>query len=161
MKMIYEKTAQSATEYAILIAAVLAGFLALQVYYQRAVKGNMKGRADSIGEQFDLGGGRYVLESRSVSGRESQTMTADVPRGNWSFSKVAGARSTRINRLRATIEAMDIDAKYTGPQGWAGGEVSSAEYVDRFATPATAGHSVYVMGNITDNQTSVWDEAGL
>jgi len=68
LMFIRKKKGQGATEYAIFIAAVLAGLIAMQVYYQRSVKGNMRSRADSIGEQYD-NEGTYNANSSSFSFR--------------------------------------------------------------------------------------------
>lgn len=44
---------QSTLEYALLIAAVVAGLVMMQIYLKRGVGGKLKGAADDIGEQFD------------------------------------------------------------------------------------------------------------
>lgn len=47
------KRGQSTLEYALLIAAVVAGLVMMQVYLKRGVGGRLKSGADDIGEQFD------------------------------------------------------------------------------------------------------------
>lgn len=47
------KKGQSTLEFAILIAAVVAGLIALQIYMKRGVSGKLKGGVDEIGEQYD------------------------------------------------------------------------------------------------------------
>lgn len=47
------KHGQSTLEYAILIAAVVAGLVMMQIYLKRGIGGRLKGGADNIGEQFD------------------------------------------------------------------------------------------------------------
>lgn len=44
---------QSTLEYALLIAAVVAGLVMMQIYLKRGVGGRIKSGADDIGEQFD------------------------------------------------------------------------------------------------------------
>jgi hypothetical protein len=167
------RKAQGATEYAIFIAAVLAGLLALQVYYQRAVKGNMKERADSIGEQLNTADDAfYNRESRSVSGRVSVTNVnidgsvreTDDP---WSNSVVATAGTAD--------GGTDVDASFasgfrgrtgnaafaTGANAWVGGEVSSSEYVTATSSGTGLGsHGVNNLGNVT-TEGSVWQDAGI
>jgi|SRR3989338_3106810 len=47
------KRGQSTLEYALLVAAVVAGLVMMQIYLKRGVGGKLKGAADDIGEQFD------------------------------------------------------------------------------------------------------------
>ena len=43
----------STLEYALLVAAVVAGLVMMQIYLKRGVGGRLKSGADDIGEQFD------------------------------------------------------------------------------------------------------------
>ena len=45
--------AQSTLEYALIIAAVVAGLIMMQIYMKRGVGGRMKQSVDQIGSQFD------------------------------------------------------------------------------------------------------------
>ena len=45
--------AQSTLEYAIIIAAVVAALLAIQIYMKRGVQGKLRESTDEIGEQFE------------------------------------------------------------------------------------------------------------
>lgn len=47
------KQGQSTLEYALLIAAVVAGLVMMQIYLKRGIGGRLKSGADNIGEQFD------------------------------------------------------------------------------------------------------------
>ena len=47
------KRGQSTLEYALLVAAVVAGLVMMQIYLKRGVGGRVKSGADDIGEQFD------------------------------------------------------------------------------------------------------------
>lgn len=151
IKSVPKRKAQGATEYAIFIAAVLAGLLALQVYYSRSVKGNMKGRADSIGEQFDASDEAYYnKESRSVSGRVSTTNTGGDA---WSRNDVADNSNKNITGLMGAISGLGVGAKYTDAStGWQGGAVSSTEYVND-----DGDHSYYNMTEVSGGTKSVWD----
>ncbi|MBI2495486.1 MAG: hypothetical protein HYY90_05025 [Candidatus Omnitrophica bacterium] len=46
------KRAQSATEYAVILAAACLAMVAMQLYAKRAVQGRLKAGTDTIGEQF-------------------------------------------------------------------------------------------------------------
>lgn len=50
----YEK-GQSTLEYALLIAVIVAGLIAMQVYMKRGVQGKLRSSTDSIGEQYSPG----------------------------------------------------------------------------------------------------------
>ncbi|MDI6758181.1 MAG: hypothetical protein QMD94_00675 [Candidatus Omnitrophota bacterium] len=52
MAMYLNKKGQSTLEYGIIIAVVVAGLLAMQMYIKRGVQGKLRGAADNIGEQF-------------------------------------------------------------------------------------------------------------
>jgi len=135
------------------------------VYYQRAVKGNVKSRADSIGEQLDTSvGAQYVREQRSVSARETDMNTGIAGSSQWMNSSVSNATTASaadgIGGLRTAIGSMGLNAKFTGAT-YRGGEVSSSEYVDSFGTTATAGHSTYNMTEISGGGKSVWQDGGL
>lgn len=46
------KKGQSTLEYGIIVAIVVAGLLAMQMYIKRGVQGKLRSAADDIGEQF-------------------------------------------------------------------------------------------------------------
>lgn len=47
------KRGQSTLEYALLIAAVIAALIMMQIYLKRGVGGKLKANIDDIGEQYD------------------------------------------------------------------------------------------------------------
>jgi len=100
------KKAQGATEYTIFIAAVLAGLIAMQIYYQRSIKGNMRIRADSIGEQFDSTGGNYTRRSTSLSRRNSTTNLDGV----WTKSSVTDA-TDKTASLEGSVQTLFTGSK--------------------------------------------------
>jgi hypothetical protein len=81
--MLPSRRAQSAVEYAIFIAAVLLGLVGLQIYFQRAVGGNLKSKSDSIGDQFSLKQSSFS-ETTSVQGRHSETDGLNVSYSTYS-----------------------------------------------------------------------------
>lgn len=161
MTMQSRKKAQGITEYAIFIAAVLAGLLALQVYFSRSVKGGIKSKSDSIGQQFDANiGASYNKETRSVSGRMVEQNTGS---DYWSKSTVVGNTTAtsfskqKIDALKANIEGLNIGARYVNNvTGWQGGELSSSEYVDD-----QGNHGYYTRTSVSASGNSVWQESGI
>ena len=136
--ILIRRKAQGATEYAIFIAAVLAGLLALQVYYSRAVKGKVKSSAESIGEQFDLNAANYTSTSRSISSHNSATNTAAG--GAWSNNTI-----TVYADMNLVGQAGAMGANTTN---FAGNEISRQT----------------TNGKMTDsivNNTTVWRDSGL
>lgn len=124
--LIRMKKAQGATEYAIFIAAVLAGLLALQVYYKRAVQGNTKSRADSIGEQFSMDNYTFDKSSHSISSRQTQTGSASA--NGWMRSSVTDGTANGVDDLRDNVATLMGSAtktnKNAGQGVITGGEVS-------------------------------------
>jgi Flp pilus assembly pilin Flp len=152
------RKSQSATEYAIFIAAVLVGLLALQVYYSRAVKGNVKSRADSIGEQLDTKDG-YTLETRSVSSRTSDTGYNGTS-GSWSNSTIdsTGAGTSEID---AITEGTNNRATLLG-NNYQGGEVSQTDYVQEGSLGGgmLGAHGTATTGNFSNTGVSVYNDTG-
>jgi len=131
------RKAQGATEYAIFIAAVLAGLLALQVYYSRAVKGKVKSSAESIGEQFELNTANYTTTTASASGQTSAVNTGKA--GEWS-------NTTTLTANNATLTGF-VPTSY-GTITYAGGQVSKTTTIGNMSTGIV-------------NNTTVWQDAGL
>jgi len=154
------KKAQGVTEYAIFIAAVLAGFIALQIYFQRAVKGNLKQRSDAIGEQFTTTQD-YTIQRSTQTDRQSFT-------GYWDDGfNVYTSKSIILHDLedtgygggsfQADLEA--AGAKLLEDRGYAHHEVSQTDYVDATEGSGDLGaHSVMTSGKIA--QISPWTDAG-
>lgn len=51
--LLSQKQGQSTLEYALLIAAVVAGLLVMQMYVKRGMSGRVKSASDELGEQYD------------------------------------------------------------------------------------------------------------
>ncbi len=74
--------AQSTLEYALIIAVVVAGLVAMQIYMKRGVQGKLRESADQIGEQFEANNttvnrttNRYGTTVQTVSGGETISST--------------------------------------------------------------------------------------
>jgi hypothetical protein len=143
----YMKKTQSVTEYALFISAVLVGFLAMQVYYHRAVKGNLKAKTDMIGEQFNLKDANYTLETKSVSVRDNYQGSGRDYTDAYGNQKTATMTSTISSSPDSgfmddiTAAGGNLSASY------AGGEISTSDYVN------DTGHGIADMGNISSNDT--------
>lgn len=72
--MLINRKAQSTLEYSVLIALIVAGLLAMQVYLKRGVQGRLRQSADEIGEQFSPG---FTTVSRTTTSSitSSETIT--------------------------------------------------------------------------------------
>lgn len=51
--LLRQRKGQSTLEYALLIAAVVAGLLVMQMYVKRGMSGRVKHASDELGEQYD------------------------------------------------------------------------------------------------------------
>ena len=151
------KKSQSVTEYALFISAVLVGLLTMQVYYHRAVKGNLKAKTDSIGEQFNLKDDNYILESKSVSGQSIQQgqyvqgagFDPSLPYQKSTISQGSIANSGFAKNLTAA------GASLSG--AYAGGEISVADYKD-VVDPSK--HGIANMGQI-NTTGSAFNDLGM
>ena|SRR3989338_3280945 len=65
----FHKKGQSTLEYAIVIAVIVAGLIAMQVYIKRGVQGRLKEASNEIGGQFSPGHttGTYTTNSNASS----------------------------------------------------------------------------------------------
>lgn len=87
MFMRLNKRGQSTLEYAVIIAVVVAGLIAMQVYFRRGFMGRMRSSTDDIGDQFEPEQftSTYTTTTRSVSNEALQdgTTTTAITEG-WS-----------------------------------------------------------------------------
>jgi hypothetical protein len=139
----------------------LIAFLALQVYYSRAVKGNVKTRADSIGEQLNTDQGvNNIMETRSVAARTSVSGQAARDEGfNNAFSG-----STISNETGAQYKGIIGGTGETGVliEPYQGGEVSSSQYSNATMGSGELGtRGVATMGNFTGAPRSAFNDSGV
>ena len=85
------RTGQSAVEYAVMIAVVIAALLALNIYIKRGFMGRYRSLGDQAGSQFSFANGTTNIIENIVSGRDentnsdglvSTTFTADTQNRN-------------------------------------------------------------------------------
>ncbi len=53
MNFLHNKRAQSALEYAVVLAVIAGALIAMQIYMKRGIEGRFRSSTDDIGEQFD------------------------------------------------------------------------------------------------------------
>lgn len=53
--MLTNKRAQSIMEYAVIIAVITAGLIAMQLYLKRGMQGALRNQSESLGEQYRPG----------------------------------------------------------------------------------------------------------
>lgn len=75
--MLRKQKAQSTLEYALIVAVVVAGLIAMQIYMKRGVQGKLRSSADDIGAQFDAGN-TNVTSHRSRAGTTVENVSLGV-----------------------------------------------------------------------------------
>ncbi len=105
------KTGQSTIQFAALMAIVVAGLLAMQIYAKRAFSGKLRAAADSIGEQYAPGQTTSTITLTTTS----DTTTTSVP-GTVTLTAAGGQPSATADVLiTQTVTAQDSVTK-TGSQ---------------------------------------------
>jgi len=163
------RKAQGATEYAIFIAAVLIGFIALQVYYQRAVKGNIKQRADSVGDQFtttESFSSQSISQSNRVSDSGYIASAGESGAAGWSKSTItkdlgdSGLTDKASFRTGLAAAGAKLVTASGQDSGYAGAEYSTTDYVNATAGGGAIGsHGTMKSGKIA--QSTPWKDAGV
>jgi len=153
------KKGQSVAEYSIFMAAVIGGLIGLQVYFQRAVKGNYKERSDAVGSQFTTTQ-NYTVEKQSSTLRSSDGgYLEDNGKKFWSKSKIlnqAGETQIATKGSAWLSEVQAAGAKLT----YSGNEVSKTDYVDQsVGTGAVGSHGTFDSGTVA--KITPWEDAGI
>lgn len=97
------KHGQSTLEYAILIAAVVAGLVMMQIYLKRGIGGRLKSGADNIGDQFDPA--VFASQYNTASGSTRHETVA-----------------SRVTRSELTADETNIRSGSDTLQAWAASE---------------------------------------
>ncbi len=92
--MLKRSRGQSTLEYALIIAVVVGGLLAMQIYMKRGMEGRMRKSADDIGKQFDAQS-TYVHHETTKKGTSVEVTDQTGKTAVYSDSSaVGGAGST-------------------------------------------------------------------
>ncbi len=97
---------QSTLEYALIVAVVVAGLLAMQIYMKRGVQGKLRESIDSVGGQYSAGnvkstftteqtGEMKTKESFGLKVAEDGTISKDPAKGVSYYKVAAPAEVTR------------------------------------------------------------------
>lgn len=83
MRTRLNKRAQSTLEYAVVIAIIVGGLLAMQMYIKRGIQGRLKQASDDIGEQYSPGQSESHYTTKVDSSSDEKTLGAksDVDQG--------------------------------------------------------------------------------
>jgi len=104
--MFMGKRGQSTLEYAVIIAVVVAGLIAMQAYVKRGLQGKLKQASDDIGEQYSPGrttGGSTVtstvtstetvsLDGAGLQGKPLTDTTSDQTQSRTKTEEVQGEK---------------------------------------------------------------------
>ncbi|MBM3246502.1 MAG: hypothetical protein FJZ13_04160 [Candidatus Omnitrophica bacterium] len=97
------KGAQSTLEYAVIIAVVVAGLVAMQVYIKRGFQGRLRQASDDIGEQFSPGNTTGTTTTTS-SVTSEETVTGGAAPVTTTSSTQTQTRSGNENVADSTQE---------------------------------------------------------
>ncbi len=75
--MLRKQKGQSVLEYAMIVAVVVAGLIAMQIYMKRGIQGKLRSSTDDIGAQFDAGN-TNITSNRSRNGTTVETVSLGV-----------------------------------------------------------------------------------
>ncbi len=103
---------QSTLEYALIVAVVVAGLLAMQIYMKRGVQGKLRESIDSVGAQYSAGNVKSTftteqtgeMKTKETFGLAEDGKTADK---GVSYYKVA-APAEKVTRSATGTEAETI-----------------------------------------------------
>lgn len=95
---------QSTLEYAVIIAVVVAGLLAMQTYMKRAVQGKLRQSTDSIGEQYSAG--RMVSNSTTTYGVRQTKETFGLAGGTFTKGVSRSQVISIADTTRSTTETL-------------------------------------------------------
>lgn len=73
---IKKRKAQSVLEYGLVISAVIAALLVINIYLKKAVQGKLKESSDQIGRQFDPA--KFTSSWKVESGGPTETVTKET-----------------------------------------------------------------------------------
>lgn len=106
MRRLFNRKGQSTLEYAILIAVVVGGLLAIQTYVGRALKGRLRGSTDDIGEQYSAG---HMSATSTITVKKQtskEVFGTDVVGKGVTKSTISGGKRTRAGSEQ-TLKRLD------------------------------------------------------
>ncbi len=109
-----KRTGQSTLEYAVIIAVVVAGFIAMQIYIRRAVQGKLRESTDRIGEQYSAGNvtSKYATEQgKEMKTKETFGLADDGKAPAQGVSRYGVEQSAPVTRSTEAGAEEKIDKK--------------------------------------------------
>jgi len=97
----FNKKAQNTLEYAVLIAVVAGGLIAMQTYMKRAFQGSLQSSADDAGEQFSMDGLQQMNYTFYSNSSTNEKFFKGVTSSNLTKSDI----STRT--FEVTLDSLD------------------------------------------------------
>jgi hypothetical protein len=98
---------QSTLEYALLIAVVLSGLLAVEIYAKRAVEGRLKSGADQIGEQWSTAKSKFKINVTNVGTREDTLQLTGASKSEITKAEIQ-TRDTSDYAVQEDVEPRDL-----------------------------------------------------
>jgi len=89
------KKGQNTLEYALIIAAVIAALLAINVYMKKGMQGRLKQSTDQIGKQFDASGDYTSAWKSESSGTTTTEEVRDTSSGSTTSTVAQGEKVTK------------------------------------------------------------------
>ena len=102
--MLIKNKAQSTLEYAMIIAVVVGGLIAMQYYMKRGIQGKLRESTDSIGEQYSAGNvtSKFTIEQEGSQISKERFGMSSGSDGDTTGDGLAG---TGISRYEITQAA--------------------------------------------------------
>jgi hypothetical protein len=112
MMRLLNKKGQNTLEYAVLIAVVVGGLLAIQTYLGRAIQGRTRSSIDNIGSQYSAGDMTATYDIDVTTQTTTEKLgTEDI---TWhSRTETSGGQTTRTSTApEQTVTALDQETLF-------------------------------------------------
>ncbi len=108
--MLKNRSGQVTAEMAVLFTFVIAGFVFMGIYLQRAAQGGLKSNADSLGQQFSTNGG-WSAYSEQQSHTNPANLTTSASCSDYKAALDAGAPGaiTACTRTRPQLPTAQLN----------------------------------------------------
>lgn len=105
--MFNKQKGQSTLEYALIIAVVVAGLFAMQIYMKRGIEGKLRTSTDDIGGQFEAGNSTvYSASNHTGTTVERTTAGVTVSRSDGTDGSLRDTFSTSGNETVDNFETV-------------------------------------------------------
>jgi uncharacterized protein (UPF0333 family) len=87
LKRAYGKRGQVTVEVAVLFGVVVAGLVAMAIYFQRGIQGGVRSNADSFGQQFSATGAWTQTNNTVQATAETPTDVTTTQNSNLTYNQ--------------------------------------------------------------------------